>query len=1178
VKQDKDILARASPEALGQRLILAGAPEGFDAFALADFIHRHVGDRSGAGRGRHIHIYVARDDQRLNFMSEALRFFAPSLAQLHFPAWDCLPYDRVSPSAPIMATRLATLSKLLQGDHAQAVVILTTVNAILQRVPPREDLRAWSFSGQRGATIDQNALQNFLSAAGYRRVGTVAEPGDYSLRGGITDIFPSGAEQPLRLDFFGDVLESVRVFDPETQRSLGVQEDFALVPVSEALITPETITRFRGGYVKQFGAVTDNDPLYEAISVGRRHQGAEHWLPLFYETLDTFFDYLPGAYLSFDHMTEPARISRLEQIGEYFDARQSAQAGKSGRQAFGVPVYKALPPEKLYLREEEWNNLAGNRPGFSFSPFRQDSSAGVIDVGGRAGRSFAPERAQDAANVLNILADHVGKLQKDDIRAVLCCFSNGSRERIATLLREHGIGALAYVDNISEIEALPPKVMALAVFPLAAGFVGARWAFISEQDVLGDRLVRAHKRPRRADQFLSEAASLTDGDYVVHVDHGIGRFQGLQTLDVAGAPHDCLLIAYQGGDKLFLPVENIELLSRYGSDEADVQLDRLGSSAWQARKAKLKKRVRDMAEALIKVAAARALHDSIPMQPPSGLYEEFCARFPYEETEDQDKAIADVMDDLSLGRPMDRLICGDVGFGKTEVALRSAFVAAMSGRQVAIVVPTTLLARQHFKTFGERFTGWPLRIGQLSRLVGRKEQNDTRAALATGHIDIVVGTHALLSEQVKFRDLGLLIVDEEQHFGVAHKERLKQMRAEVNVLTMTATPIPRTLQLALTGVRELSLIATPPVDRLAVRTFVGPFDPVVVREAIMREHFRGGQVFYVCPRIADLAEARSFLEEFIPEVKVTTAHGQMSAGQLDDVMNAFYDGRYDVLLSTTIIESGLDIPTANTMVIHRADMFGLAQLYQLRGRVGRSKLRAYAYLTIPADQALTPAAEKRLKVLQSLDALGAGFTMASHDLDIRGAGNLLGEEQSGHIREVGYELYQEMLEEAVANLRAGVSENDAQGPWSPQLTLGTSVLIPENYVPDLDVRLGLYRRLSALEDSGQVDAFAAELIDRFGELPSEVHHLLEIVTIKNLSREAGIARVEAGPKGAVLSFRHDSFANLAGLVAYIGKHADRVKLRPDHKLIYRDDWLDARARLDGTRNLLRDLVNLVRAA
>ena len=605
-------------------------------------------------------------------------------------------------------------------------------------------------------------------------------------------------------------------------------------------------------------------------------------------------------------------------------------------------------------------------------------------------------------------------------------------------------------------------------------------------------------------------------------------------------------------------------------------LDRLGGGAWQSRKAKLKKRLLEMAGQLIRIAAERKMRTAAAFNPPDGLYGEFSARFPYEETDDQQTAIDSVLDDLSAGRPMDRLICGDVGFGKTEVALRAAFVAAMEGFQVAVVVPTTLLARQHFKTFSQRFSGLPVKVRQASRLVGAKELAETKKGIADGTVDIVVGTHALLGSAISFKNLGLLIVDEEQHFGVKHKERLKELKSDVHVLTLSATPIPRTLQLALTGVRELSLIATPPVDRMAVRTFISPFDPLVIRETLLRERYRGGQSFYVVPRISDLAEIHDFLRQSVPELKVATAHGQMPPGELDDIMNAFYDGQYDVLLSTTIVESGLDIPTANTLIVHRADMFGLAQLYQLRGRVGRSKLRAYALFTLPANRKLTDTADRRLKVLQSLDTLGAGFQLASHDLDIRGAGNLLGEEQSGHIKEVGFELYQQMLEEAVAEIRD--TGEPVDGGWSPQITVGTAVMIPESYVPDLQLRLALYRRLGDLETTEEIDAFGAELIDRFGPLPDEVQHLLKIVFIKALCRQANVEKLDAGPKGVVIHFREKKFSDPAGLVRYIGEQGSLAKIRPDQSVVFMRDWPNAEKRLAGSAVVMTQLARMAAKA
>jgi transcription-repair coupling factor (superfamily II helicase) len=1143
------------------RATAGGVPEGYDALLLGE-LARHAGAPI---------LHAARDGNRLATLEEALAFFAPDVRTLCFPAWDGVPYDRVAPNAETIARRIATLAELSQRgpNETKPLIVLTTVSALLQRVPPREFIASANLKLQPGNAMAMQTLIERLEISGYGRAGTVTDPGQYAVRGGILDLYPPGGE-PVRLDFFGDTLEQIRAFDPNTQRTAARRDSIQLLPMSELALTPEVRSAFRQRYVALFGPVIGDDPLYESISAGRQHQGMEHWLPLFHERLDTLFDYLPGAVLSLDPLADDARARRLEQIADHYDARAQALE----RKAFGAPPYHPVPPESMFLSEAEWQEALGSRQMIALDPFEQPEAPGVVSFRGRQGRSFAAERQTEGANVFDAVAAHAKRLRGEGKRVIVACWSNGARERLAILLAEHGVGDTKRVTSFAEaLDA--PEAVSVAVLPLETGFEAPGIAVIGEQDILGDRLVRK-TRGKRGSDVLTEVSSLSVGDLVVHSDHGIGRFAGLATIQAAGAPHDCLEVHYQGGDKLYLPVENIELLSRYGSDESGVQLDRLGGVAWQSRKARLKQRICDMAEKLIKVAALRALRDAPVLNPPEGVYDEFSARFPYEETEDQETSIGAVLEDLASGKPMDRLICGDVGFGKTEVALRASLIAVLAGKQVAVVVPTTLLARQHFHTFTERFRGFPVKIGQASRLVRAKERAEVKQGLKSGEIDIVIGTHALLAKGVEFADLGLLIVDEEQHFGVNHKERLKQLREDVHVLTLTATPIPRTLQLALSGVREMSLISTPPVDRLAVRTYVMPFDPVILREALLRERFRGGQTFFVVPRIADLDDAAAFLKEHAPELKVARAHGQMGSRELDSVMNAFYDRQYDVLLSTSIVESGLDIPSANTLIVYRADMFGLAQLYQLRGRVGRSKIRAYAYLAIPADARLTPAAENRLKVLQSLDTLGAGFVLASHDLDIRGAGNLLGEEQSGHIREVGFELYQSMLEEAIAALKGGEGAL-IEDQWSPRINLGTSVLLPEEYVPDLQVRLGLYRRLSGVERHEAIEAFAAELIDRFGPLPQEVRHLLDVVEIKGLCRQAGIEQIDAGPKGAVIAFRNRSFANPAGLINFIREQGHRVKLQPDHRLIFYANWETPEARLAGARDLLQRLVKIAQA-
>ncbi|MCW8843428.1 MAG: transcription-repair coupling factor, partial [Rhodobacteraceae bacterium] len=1014
-----------------QHITVGGAPEGFDARLILDEVEKSGGPV----------LHVARDDKRLASLQAALAFFRPDMPVLYFPGWDCLPYDRVSPNADISAARMATLAGLVHG-MPKKFVLLTTLNAATQKIPAREVLREAAFTARVGYQIDEAALRGFLVRMGFVQAPTVMEPGDYAIRGGIIDIYPPGDGGPVRLDLFGDVLDGARRFDPATQRTTQKLDLVELAPVSEVILDEAAIRRFRQNYRIEFGAAGTDDPLYEAVSAGRKYQGVEHWLPFFHERLETLFDYIPDAVISVDDQVDAARLSRWEMVEDQYETRRHALTQKARLDT----VYKPVPPELLYIEDDAWEAVIADRRVLRFKPLPQASGPGAIDAGGRIGRNFAPERQQENISLFKSLADHIRKKLPEG-PVVVASYSEGARERLMGLIEDEG---LAETIAVTDATRIGKNGLYLAVWALEHGFETPGMTVISEQDVLGDRLIRAPRKKRRAENFLTEAQSLAPGDLVVHVDHGIGRYNGLEVITAAGAAHECISLEYAENSKLYLPVENIELLSKYGHDEG--LLDRLGGGAWQAKKAKLKERIREMADRLIRVAAERALLKAPVLEAQHHAWEEFAARFPYQETDDQLRAIEDVLGDLSSGTPMDRLICGDVGFGKTEVAMRAAFISAMAGMQVAVIAPTTLLARQHAKGFKERFRGFPLEVRALSRFVSANEAENTREGMARGTVDIVIGTHALLAKSVKFKNLGLLIIDEEQHFGVAHKERLKQMRSDVHVLTLTATPIPRTLQLSLSGVRDLSIIGTPPVDRLAIRTYVSEFDAITIREALLREHYRGGQSFYVVPRISDLPDIEAFLRDHVPEVSFVVAHGQMAAGELDDRMNAFYDGKYDVLLATTIVESGLDIPTANTMVVHRADMFGLSQLYQIRGRVGRSKTRAYAYLTTKPRMKLTPAAEKRLRVLGSLDTLGAGFTLASQDLDIRGAGNLLGEEQSGQMRDVGYELYQSMLEEAIAKIKSGEMEGLSQedDQWAPQINLGVPVLIPENYVPDLD--------------------------------------------------------------------------------------------------------------------------------
>jgi transcription-repair coupling factor (superfamily II helicase) len=1135
-------------------LTLSGVPTGFLPWLVTDLA------RAASTRA----VLIAADDMAMRAVAETATYFAPEVEVLTFPAWDCLPYDRASPSLRSTSERLACLAAL-QKKSERPQLIITTVNAATQRTLTPFRIRQLSARLAAGERIDRDRLVDLLSANGYVRTDTVADAGEFAVRGSLVDLFPSGQPHGLRLDFFGDEIESLRSFDPADQRSIGKVESFTLLPASEALLEEAGIKRFRSRYRELFGATATGDPLYQAISDGRRLAGMDHWLPLIEEKLSTLFEHLgDDALMLRDAGSEGAAAARFDAISDYHANRERAQSTEPGS-------YRPLAPDALYLSDKDWRGLIKSHPIHLATPFREPESASVMDFAVEGARDFAPERTK-GDNVYDALVRHANDLRRDKRGVILACYSTGSRERLKGLLADHGMTDLVLADSWQEaLGHSSAHKIALITLPLDHGFTTASFSLLTEQDALGDRLVRRSKRRKSADAFLAELASLTPGDLVVHVEHGIGRYEGLMQVPVAKAPHDCVALSYAGGDKLYVPVENIDVLSRYGSDSDGVPLDRLGGEAWQRRKAKMKERIREIAGELIATAAKRALRSGEIAEADPGAYAEFSNRFPYQETDDQDRAIAEVLDDLASGKPMDRLVVGDVGFGKTEVALRAAFVAAMAGQQVAIVCPTTLLARQHFQNFVERFGGFPLNIGRLSRLVSANEAKATREGLEDGTIDIVVGTHAILAKGVSFKRLGLVVVDEEQRFGVVHKERLKALKADVHVLTLTATPIPRTLQMAMSGLREMSVIQTPPVDRLAVRTYVMPWDKVVLREALLREHYRGGQSFFVTPRIKDLPDIEEFLQKEVPETRYVIAHGQMAAGEVEERMSAFYDKKYDILVSTTIIESGIDIPSANTMVIHRADRFGLAQLYQLRGRVGRSKTRAYAYLTTPANRVTTETADKRLKVLSDLDSLGAGFQLASHDLDQRGAGNLLGDEQSGHIKEVGFELYQSMLEEAIMDAKAGGLREESTRDLSPQITTDAPILIPDTYVPDLDLRMGLYRRVNELANDGEIEAFAAELIDRFGTLPQETENLLTVMRIKLNAKNAHISKIDLGPKGALVSFWNDKFPKVDNLLAYVARLQGVARLRPDMKLSITRAWADPLARLNGALQLSRGL-------
>lgn len=1118
-------------------------------------------------------LFVARDDARLALMRDALARLAPSLDILVFPAWDCLPYDRLSPQGALVGQRIETLARLASEPAALTAntIVLTTVNAFLQRVPPQSYFAESSLHITVGQTIEPSALATFLVNNAYLRTDTVRETGEFAVRGGIVDVFPPGHANPVRLDFFGDDIETMRSFDPSNQRSIGKADRLTLHPVAEFRLNSQTVERFRTSYLATFGATASRDALYESVSAERMHPGIEHWLPLFHTEMVRLTDYCPDWPIILDHEAQAACVVRFEQIADFYEAR--ADSGDDGSSP-----YRPLDSEALYLGADELEELSAKQHVCSLQRFAApDGSGSHQDAGGRPGLTFTTAMARGQSAVVEVVEAMQAEMTGQRRPIVIAAASEGAAVRLDELIGEQmGPG---HVTRIDSLNAAKPGGIYIIIWSLDAGFQSDQLLVIAEADIFGQRLSRPQSKRGKGDDFLREVSALETGDLVVHAEHGIGRYDGLVTINSAGGDHDCLHLVYHGGDKLYLPVENIELLSRYGSggSGSDAQLDKLGGAAWQARVARIKGRVRIMAEQLIKIAAQRHTAKAEPLLATDGLFAEFCDRFSFVETDDQLNAIQDVIDDLASGKASDRLICGDVGFGKTEVALRAAFIVAMAGYQVALVAPTTLLARQHGKEFTERFAGFPLKLGVLSRMTSTSDAKQIREDLASGDVQVVIGTHALLAKSLSFNNLGLLIVDEEQHFGVGQKERLKEMRGDIHVLTLSATPIPRTLQMALSGVREMSLIATPPVDRLAVRTFVGPWDGVVLREAILREMFRGGQIFVVCPRIDDLQRVYDRVRKLVPDARILSAHGRMPTAELDDVMTKFADGEADILLSTNIIESGIDIPSANTMIIHRADMFGLSQLYQLRGRVGRGRQRAYAYLTSDPNRILTPQARRRLEVMQTLDTLGAGFTLASYDMDIRGAGNLLGDEQSGHVREVGVELYQEMLRQAVDAAKAGdvKDDEDTVVEWTPQINLGLEVRIPEAYVPDLTVRLSLYRRIAGLSDMSEIDAILAELVDRFGTMPDSVRNLFAVIEIKQLCKLSNVEKIDAGPKGLSIGFRDNQFANPEQLVGWIAAQQGRVQLRGDHKLIIKQTLPQASGRAPVCKGIVQELVALI---
>lgn len=1078
-------------------------------------------------------LYAAKDNEEAELIYNNCLSYCKNCEIYFLPAWDVQPYDFLSPSKKIMAQRAQTLASLALNPQLSKKIVITTISTLLQKIPTPEVILGSVKTFKIQDTYDPQALINYLIDHNYLRSSNASNTGEFAVRGSIIDVVTDESGCGYRIDFLGKSIDSIKKYDTDTQMSVSQEHFVTITPPSELILSQTNIDYFKTSIVRQYGARALDFPIMEKITRGQYYSvGIEQYLPLFYRQLVTIFDYLNNPVLALNPQTEYLLQVRQNDIEQCHQLRVEETEHNKSKTAF-------LPVDQLYHPFSNCNFIAN------------EQYAGIIKRLTNQ-ENLSLQAGLQKTTPLKLLGE---LLQKAHLPYLLGCMSIGSRERIMRILKDHEINFYSIDDWHSKNEtALNTQALGLVILDLDAAFGTEQFILIPEQDIFGEKIhnIRIKKR-KNFQQLVKEANNFVVGQIVVHIDHGIGRFEGLEAIELQNVKHDCVKIVYDGGDILYVPVENIESISRYGL-EGEVRLDKLGHSAWQARKAKMRNRIKLSAQYLIKIAADRATEQAAIIHPEPILYDEFCATFPYRETDDQLNSIEAILEDLASGKAMDRLVCGDVGFGKTEVAMRAVFAVLKADdhvrRQVAVICPTTLLCRQHFKSFSERLKPFNIKVRQLSRFVSSKEANKIVDELNNGEVDLVICTHSLLNKRLKFKNLGLIVVDEEQHFGVSQKERFKEKSIGVHVLSLSATPIPRTLQMSLTGIKDLSVIATPPMNRLVTKTTVMAYDALIIKEAIIRECSNDGQVFYVCPRISDLKDVENIIQNLVPNLRYVVAHGQMPTAKLEKIMQDFYDHKYDILVSTTIIESGLDLANANTIIIHRADKFGLSQLYQLRGRVGRSTHRSYAYFTIPGHN-LQPTVLTRLEILQNIDSLGAGFSVASHDMDIRGFGNLLGDEQSGHINEVGIELYQDMLQQAIASLTAHQSLNTSEEelPWIPQINLGVSILIPEAYVPDLDLRLLLYKRMSDLNDEMEIESFAAEMIDRFGPLPEEFNDLIAIVKLKKLCLQHHIKKIDAGPKAIMLEFCSQKFSNSDRLLALVKNSSGKIKVRPDNKIL-----------------------------
>ena len=1112
------------------------------AMAIAEAVREHDG----------LVVAVVGDTNAALRLNEEIPFFDGDIAQYHLPDWETLPYDRFSPYQDIISDRIATLSDLPSFDRGLLIVSIAT---LMHRIVPRDWLAGQTFEFAVGDVLNPTEFELRLSTAGYRHVSQVVDHGDFAIRGSIIDVFAMGAPNPFRIDLFDNEIETLRVFDPDSQRSLEEVERLSLMPARETPLNAEAIARFRRHWRLAFDGLPTESSVYNDVGAGLAPAGIEYYLPLFFDRLDSLFEYTDKRTL---FILDEDIESGAEAFQHAIDERYEQLRHDHER-----PI---LPPQQLFL---SWEHVAAELAGYrrvsicglevgQTNVHRASTKAPVrIPIDGRASEPFRL--------VESFLASYEG-------RVLFLAESNGRRETIAEILRGNGIKPRLYDDWPDFLANDDP--LGLTVAPLAAGVeIGEpRICLIAESQLFGERAQQRRRRRRvdaGAEAIIRDLAELQVGAPVVHEDHGVGRYLGLEVLEVGGFVSEFIKLEYADADKLYVPVANLNLIGRYsGIDPAHAPLHKLGSGQWERAKKRATERIHDVAAELLEIHAQRAARTGHQFEIEHEPYDVFAQDFPFEETPDQEAAIAAVLSDLQDEKPMDRLICGDVGFGKTEVAMRAAAVAVNAGWQVAVLVPTTLLAQQHTQTFSDRFADWPVRIEQLSRFRDSQETRTTIADLESGKVDIVIGTHKLLSKNVKFKKLGLLIIDEEHRFGVRQKEQLKALRADVDILTLTATPIPRTLNLALSGIRELSVIATPPSKRLAIKTFLREASDALIREALLREIGRGGQVYFVHNAVETIEKTANKIAKIVPEARVKFAHGQMREKALESVMLDFYHRRCNVLVCTTIIETGIDIPNANTIIIDRADKFGLAQLYQLRGRVGRSHHRAYAYLLIPHRKAMTADAIKRLEAIESLEDLGVGFTLATHDMEIRGAGEILGDEQSGQIQEIGFGLYSDLLNRAVAALKSGSQASLLQSERdSCDISLHVPALFPEDYIPDVHTRLVLYKRIASASSDDEITAMKEEVIDRFGNFGVPVMNLFRLSMLKLRARALGVKRVDIGSRGGRIEFGPQPNIEPATIIELVQNDA-AYRLDGESRLKIVKPLADADARFREVEDLL----------